>query len=254
MTKLSAVLIVKNEGDSLAACLEKLRWADEIIVLDSGSTDNTREVARKFTSHVYVDEDWQGFGIQRQRAQARARGDWILMVDADEHVTDKLRQEIQHVISANAQNKVYEVPRLSWCFGGFIRHSGWYPDYVVRLYPRQVAHYGPERVHEKLQYAQTVEVTRLKGDLLHYTYRDLEHYLVKSAQYAKEWAMQRAAQGRSTNLLKGMLHGIGCFVKMYVLHAGFLDGRQGFLLAVLSAHSTFVKYADLWIRTKTSAR
>ena len=251
---LSAVLIVKNEGELLGACLEKLRWADEIIVLDSGSSDNTLDVARQFTSHVYVDADWQGFGVQRQRAQAKANGDWILMVDADEHVTDELKHAIQQVVMQNDQAKVYEVPRLSWCFGGFIRHSGWYPDYNVRLYPKQVGHYGSERVHEKLNYAKAVEVMRLKGDLLHYTYRDLEHYLVKSAQYAKEWAKQRAGQGKSTNLISGVLHGMGCFVKMYLLRAGFLDGRQGFLLAVLSAHSTFVKYADLWIRTKTSVR
>ena len=176
------------------------------------------------------------------------------MVDADEHVTDALAQETQHIVRDNDQTKVYEVPRLTWCFGGYIRHSGWYPDYNIRLYPRHVAQYGPERVHEKLHYPQTVEVRRLQGDLIHYTYRDLEHYLVKSAHYAKEWAMQRATQGKSTSLLRGFLHGVGCFVKMYILRAGFLDGRQGFLLAALSAHSTFVKYADLWIRTKTSVR
>jgi (heptosyl)LPS beta-1,4-glucosyltransferase len=254
MPSLSAVLIVKNEEKNLVTCLEKLRWVDEIIVFDSGSTDKTRDVARQFTSHVYVEDDWQGFGIQRQRAQARASGDWILMVDADEHVTDELRQEIQQVVKENDQNKVYEVPRLSWCFGGFIRHSGWYPDYIVRLYPRQVAHYGPERVHEKLNYEQTIEVIRLKGDLLHYTYRDLEHYLVKSAHYAREWSEQRVAKGKTTTIMTGLLHGLGCFVKMYIIHAGFLDGRQGFLLAILSSHSTFVKYADLWVRTKTSAR
>lgn len=254
MPSLSAVLIVKNEGESLAACLEKLRWADEIVILDAGSTDNTLEVARQFTSHVYVDADWQGFGIQRQRAQARASGDWILMVDADEHVTEELQQEIQQVVKDNDQGRVYEVPRLPWCFGGFIRHSGWYPAYRVRLYPSQVARFGPERVHEDLVFSKDVEIKQLKGDLLHYTYRDLEHYLVKSAHYASEWAAQRAAKGRTTNLLTGLLHGVGCFLKMYVLRAGFLDGRPGFLLAVLSAHSTFVKYADLWVRTTTSLR
>ena len=252
MPSLSAVLIVKNEEATLAACLEKLRWADEIVVVDSGSSDNTLEVARQYTPHVYVEADWQGYGVQRQRAQAKASGDWVLMVDADEHITDELRQEIQHIVRNNDQTKVYAVPRLTWCFGGYIRHSGWYPDYNVRLYPRQVAQYGAERVHEKLHYPHTVEVCRLQGDLIHYTYRDLEHYLVKSAHYAKEWAVQRAAQGKSTSLLRGVLHGIGCFVKMYILRAGFLDGRQGLLLAALSAHSTFVKYADLWIRTKTS--
>ncbi len=254
MPSLSAVLIVKNEEEGLAACLEKLRWADEIIVLDSGSTDKTRDIARRFTSHVYVEDDWQGFGIQRQRAQARASGEWILMVDADEHVTDELQREIQQVVKENDQSIVYEVPRLPWCFGGFIRHSGWYPAYRVRLYPRQVAQFGKQRVHEDLEYSTEVEIKRLKGDLLHYTYRDLEHYLVKSAHYASEWAEQRAARGKTTTLLTGLLHGLGCFIKMYILRVGFLDGRQGFLLAILSAHSTFVKYADLWIRTKTSSR
>ena len=254
MASLSAVLIVKNEADILAACLDKLRWADEIVVVDSGSSDNTVEIARQYTSHVYSESDWQGYGVQRQRAQAKASGDWILMVDADEHVSDLLRSEIQHIVSQNEQTNVYEVPILPWCFGRFIRHAGWYPAYKVRLYPNQVAHYGPERVHEKLSYVKAIEVKQLKGDLLHYTYRDLEHYLVKSARYAKEWAEQRAVQGKSTNLFSGVLHGIGCFIKMYFLRAGFLDGWQGFLLAALSAHSTFAKYADLWVRTKTSAR
>lgn len=251
MAKLSAVLIVKNEEAGIADCLEKLRWADEIIVLDSGSTDNTRELARRFTSHVFVDDDWQGFGIQRQRAQERASGDWILMVDADEHVTEELQHEIRQVVTENDQSKAYEMPRLPWCFGGFIRHSGWYPGYRVRLYPRQAARFGSQRVHEDLVYNKDIEIKRLRGDLLHYTYRDLEHYLVKSAQYASEWAQQRAAKGQTTTLFTGLLHGLGCFVKMYIVRAGFLDGRQGFLLAILSAHSTFVKYADLWVRTKT---
>lgn len=253
MPSLSAVLIVKNEEGTLAPCLEKLRWADEIVVVDSGSSDNTIEVARQFTSKIFVEADWQGYGVQRQRAQSYASGDWILMVDADEYVTDALRLEIQDVVRVNDQSKVYAVPRLTWCFGGFIRHSGWYPDYNVRLYPRQIAQYGTERVHEKLHYPTSVEVGQLTGDLIHFTYRDLEHYLIKSAQYAKEWAVQRAEQGKSTSLFTGLLHGLGCFVKMYLLRAGFLDGRQGFLLAVLSAHSTFVKYADLWIRTRTSS-
>jgi len=252
MPNLSAVLIVRNEAASLAACLEKLTWADEIVVVDSGSSDSTLEVARQFTSKVFIEADWQGYGVQRQRAQTYASGDWVLMVDADEHMTDALRQEIQHVVRMNDQSKVYAIPRLTWCFGGYIRHSGWYPDYNVRLYPRQVAQYGAERVHEKLHYPSSVEILRLTGNLIHYTYRDLEHYLIKSAHYAKEWAVQRSAQGKSTTLFNGLLHGLGCFVKMYLIHAGFLDGRQGFLLAVLSAHSTFVKYADLWVRTRTS--
>lgn len=254
MPKISAVLIVKNEEANLPSCLEKLKWADEIIVLDSGSSDNTRDTARRFTPHVYVEDNWQGYGVQRQRAQARASGDWIFMVDADEHVTPELAAEIQRVVKSNDQRNVYAVPRLSWCFGRFIRHSGWYPDYVVRLYPKAKAHYGNELVHEKLHYDAELWETRLRGDLLHYTYRDLEHYLVKSAQYASAWAEQRRLRGKRSSLTQGILHGLACFLKMYVIRFGFLDGKQGLLLALLSGHSTFAKYADLWVSQQAGSK
>jgi len=248
MAHLSVVMIVKNEAHILSACLEQLNWADEIVVLDSGSSDNTVEVARRYTDKVFIAADWQGYGVQRQRAQAYATGDWVLMVDADEVLTPALIAEIKSVVEDDKRNRVYAIPRLSYCFGRFIRHSGWYPDYVVRLYPRDLAGYNGARVHEKLEFPESMEVVRLHADMLHYTYRDLEHYLVKSAHYASEWARQRELCGKSASLLQGFLHGIGCFVRMYVVKAGFLDGRQGLLLALLSAHSTFVKYADLWVR------
>jgi len=254
MATISAVLIVKNEENILTACLDKLRWVDEIIILDSGSTDNTLAKARQYTSHIYVDADWQGFGIQRQRAQARASGDWILMVDADEHVTNELSHEIQQVVKENDQRKVYAVPRLPWCFGGFIRHSGWYPAYKVRLYPKNAAAYDDQRVHEKLEYLKPVDVVRLKGDLLHFTYYDLKQYLIKSTLYAAEWAEQRDRVGKKGSLLRGVSHGIFCFLRMYLLRAGFLDGKRGFLLASLSAFSTFAKYADLWVRQQKQSR
>ena len=250
MSSLSIVMIVKDEANSLAACLDKVLWADEIIVLDSGSSDNTVEVARKFTDKVFVAEDWQGYGVQRQRAQENAACDWVLMIDADEHVTPELSVEIQGIVKANDQFRAYAVPILPWCFGRFIRHGGWYPAPKVRLYPRSRARYGDERVHEKLYFDEGMTTKKLKGDLLHFTYRDMEHYLVKSAHYAAEWAEQRKKDGRSATLTQGAIHGLGCFLKMYLFKAGFLDGRQGLLLAILSAHSTFVKYADLWSRNQ----
>ena len=247
--KISAVLIVKNEADTLAKCLQALVWVDEIVVLDSGSRDNTVDVARGYTDKVFTATEWSGFGVQRQRAQSYATGDWVLMVDADEILTPALIAEIKAVVSdPDSVDSVYALPRLSYCFGRFIRHSGWYPDYVVRLYPRQKAAYNAARVHEKLEYGNSLTLKKLRGDMLHYTYRDLEHYLVKSAHYASEWALQRELSGKSASLLQGVLHGVGCFVRMYIVRAGFLDGRQGLLLAILSAHSTFVKYADLWVR------
>ena len=248
---IAAVLIVKNEQDHLRACLETLAWVDEIVVVDAGSSDGTREIARDFTDKVAVEDDWQGFGRQRQRAEALVESDWILMVDADERVTPALRESIQAALSEGAP-AIYTLPRLSWCFGAFIRHSGWYPDRVARLYPRGRAGYNEALVHEKLENPEGLAVRPLEGDLLHYTYRDLRHYLEKSAHYAQAWAEQRAARGKRGSLAAGIGHGIGCFLRMYLLKAGFLDGRQGLLLALLSAHSTFAKYADLWIRTRTS--
>lgn len=236
----------------LRDCLESIKWVDEIIVLDSGSQDKTVDIAKEYTEKVYSNTDWQGFGIQRQRAQKYVTSDWILMIDADERLTTELRHSIEDVVKENIKQIACKVSRLSFVFGRFIRHSGWYPDYVIRLYRNSDGNYSSNRVHEKLELKQAIKVVPLKGDLIHYTYKDLEHYLTKSAHYAAEWALQRHNAGRKTSLLNGMMHGIACFIKMYFARAGFLDGKQGFLLAALSAHSTFVKYADLWVRNNTS--
>ncbi len=251
MPTLSVAMIVKNEAQDLAQCLDSVKdWADEIVILDSGSTDETEQIARRYGAKFYQHTDWQGFGKQRQLAQQYVTSDYVLWLDADERVSDELRRSIQQAVQQNQPNAVYQLPRLSEVFGRQIRHSGWYPDYVVRLYRTQFAKYGDELVHEKVHYPATAEVKKLNGDLYHYTYKDIHHYLVKSASYAKAWATQREAQGKTASLFDGVTHALGCFVKMYLLKAGFLDGKQGFLLAVLSAHSTFVKYADLWVRTK----
>jgi (heptosyl)LPS beta-1,4-glucosyltransferase len=249
MSTLSAVIIVKNEEAHLAQCLRTLHWADEIIVLDSGSTDATCQIAQSFNARVEQAPDWQGFGIQRQRAQALASCDWILMIDADERITPELQTAIQAHIKG--EPAIGRMSRLSWCFGGFIRHSGWYPDMIDRLYPKHSARFNDALVHEKLLNTHDLPVKRLRGDLLHYTYDSMRHYLVKSAHYADLWAQERQTKGKTTNLSMAFLHGLGCFFRMYVLKAGFLDGRPGLLLALLSAHSTFVKYADLWVRGQT---
>ena len=248
MATLSVALIVKNEEHNLAACLDTVTWADEIVILDAGSDDNTVNIAKRYTKKVFINADWQGYGVQRQRLQEFTSCDWILMLDADERLTSELSSSIKDAIKDNDENSVYALPRLSWCFGKFIRHSGWYPDYVTRLYVKDKAQYTSQLVHEKLEYDKSISLVKLKGDLLHYTYRDIEHYLVKSAGYASAWAEQREKKGKSSSLFQGFTHGLACFLKMYIFRLGFLDGRQGLLLAVLSGHSTFVKYADLWAR------
>ena len=251
MPTLSVAMIVKNEAQGLAKCLETVQgWVNEIIVLDSGSSDETVQIAESFGAKVYVNSDWQGFGKQRRLAQQYVTSDYVLWLDADERVTPELKQSILQAVEKDDKNTVYQVSRLSEVFGKQIRHSGWYPDYVVRLYRTDFAQYGEELVHEKVHYPKHATVKKLSGDLLHFTYKDIHHYLVKSASYAKAWAVQRANAGKKASLLDGVTHAVGCFVKMYLLKAGFLDGKQGFLLAILSAHSTFVKYADLWDRTR----
>lgn len=253
MPTLSVAMIVKNEAQDLAACLETVKgWVNEIVILDSGSTDETLQIAERFDAKVYINTDWQGFGKQRQLAQQYVTSDYVLWLDADERVTPELKQSILQAVENNEQNTVYQVSRLSEVFGRQITHSGWYPDYVVRLYRQDFAQYGDELVHEKVHYPKNAQVKKLKGDLLHFTYKDIHHYLVKSASYAKAWAIQRANAGKKASLMDGVTHALGCFVKMYLLKAGFLDGKQGFLLAILSAHSTFVKYADLWNRTRNN--
>ncbi|UXI01448.1 glycosyltransferase family 2 protein [Photobacterium sp. TY1-4] len=250
---LAVALIVKNEADNLQACLASVSgWVDEIIVLDSGSTDHTEAVARQYTDKFYVNAEWPGFGPQRRLAQSYVTADYVLWLDADERVTPELRASIEQTLANPQANTVYSIARLSWVFGRYIRHCGWYPDRVNRLYPTALTQYNEDLVHEKVELNESMQVAKLDGDLLHFTYNDLHHYLVKSAGYAKAWAEQREKRGKRSSISQGLLHALGCFLKMYVIKAGFLDGKQGLLLSILSAHSTFVKYADLWIRTSTA--
>ncbi|MGF1710754.1 glycosyltransferase family 2 protein [Vibrio kagoshimensis] len=249
---LAVALIVKNEAQNLDACLKTVAdWVDEIVVLDSGSTDETEAVARQYTEKFHTNIDWPGFGPQRRIAQQYVESDFVLWLDADERITPELQSSIQAAVAKNEPNTLYNICRLSWVFGRYIRHCGWYPDRVVRLYPTKLTQYDNSLVHEKVETTSDMQVKELSGDAIHYTYNDLHHYLVKSAGYAKAWAEQREKRGKKSSILEGMVHAIACFVKMYIIKAGFLDGKQGFLLSVLSAHSTLVKYADLWIRTST---
>ncbi|MDG3086911.1 glycosyltransferase family 2 protein [Vibrio hannami] len=249
---LAVALIVKNESQHLKACLDTVNgWVDEIVILDSGSTDDTEQVARQYTDKFFVNAEWPGFGPQRRLAQSYVESDYILWLDADERVTQELKASILKAVEENKPDTLFRFARLSWVFGRYIRHCGWYPDRVLRLYPTKLTQYNDVLVHEKVEVSRDMKVEKLQGDAIHYTYNDMNHYLVKSAGYAKAWAEQREKKGKKSSISQGIIHALTCFLKMYVLKAGFLDGKQGFLLSILSAHSTFVKYADLWIRTST---
>lgn len=242
---LSVVLIVRNEAELLTDCLSSVSWADEIIVLDSGSTDATEEITRQFGAKFYQNTDWQGFGKQRQLAQRYATGDVILMIDADERVSPELRQSIESVLQNVDKNQVYSLGRLNLFLGRFMRHSGWYPDRVNRLYCAKHFRYNDDLVHESLAIGNA-DIVPLKGDLLHLTCRNFFDFQRKQLSYAEAWAKQRHQQGRHCSFFSIISHTLGAFFKTWILRTGFLDGKQGLILAGVNAQYTFNKYAALW--------
>lgn len=241
--KLSVVVITKNEEASIERCLRSVAWADEVIVLDSGSSDRTVEIAAALKARTSVTADWPGFGPQKNRALALATGDWVLSLDADEWVTPELRDEIRSVIAASGAPDAFRLPRLSSFCNRQMRHSGWWPDYVVRLFRRGAARFTEDLVHERVEVRGPVGT--LANPLLHETYVSLEEMLDKFNNYSSLGArmlQERAVRG---GLTKAILHGLGAFFRTYLLRRGFLDGREGFMLAVANAEVTYYKYLKL---------
>jgi glycosyltransferase involved in cell wall biosynthesis len=244
MGTLSVVTIALNEERNIAECLASVRWADELIVVDSGSTDRTVAIAQQFTSRVLVVE-WKGYGATKNYALDQAQGDWVLWLDADERVTPQLADEIRGVIAqGDAEVSGYTVARRAYFLGRWIRHSGWYPSRVTRLFRRMRGRFSEARVHEQL----TVKgrVNDLRNDLLHHTDPDLQHYFAKFNRYTSLAAEDMAEAGRRFSIADLLVRPAFLFVKMYVLRLGFLDGIHGFVLSVVSSAYVFVKYAKLW--------
>ncbi|EGR4261592.1 glycosyltransferase family 2 protein [Vibrio cholerae] len=244
---LAVALIVKNEAKHLQACLETVAdWVDEIVILDSGSSDETEAIARRFTDKFYVNADWPGFGPQRRLAQSYVTADYVLWLDADERVTPELKASVLDAIQQNSDCTLYAINRISSAFGKFIQHSGWSPDWVVRLYKTKDTHYDNALVHEKVIVGQ-YKIKKLAGRLQHFTYENLHHYINKTTGYLKAWADERDGKKKSS-LSIAIAHALSSFIKMYIIKLGFLDGKHGFILAWLSMNSTFIKYVDLYLR------
>lgn len=243
--KVSATVITMNEADNIGDCLASVRQvADEIIVLDSGSTDATAEIARQYADVVEV-TDWPGFGIQKQRALDRATGDWVLSIDADERITEELAREINHHL-ADPDADAYKLPWAVTIYGRRLDfgRSGRAP---LRLFRREGVSFSDALVHEKILIPQGRKVRTLRGRLTHYTHRDYGHSLEKSAKYAWLGAREKHRRGKRTRtLLYPTLRGLMTFVQVYFLRFGFLDGQVGYLTAVTYAQVTFNKYAGLW--------
>lgn len=238
--RLSAIIITKNEATRIRACLESVAFADEIIVLDSGSTDETVAICREYTARVEV-TDWPGFGPQKNRALARASGDWILSIDADETVSDALRQAILAAIVRPDAPAGYRMPRASSYCGRIMRHGGWWPDYVVRLVRRGRGRFSEHLVHETLEVDG--EIGTLSEPLTHVSFDNLKQVLAKIDSYSSAGALQMQQQGRNATLAAAVGHGLWTFIRTYFLKRGFLDGVEGFMLAVSNAEGTYYRYA-----------
>lgn len=247
---LSVILITRNEAQRLRDVLQAVTWADEIVVLDSGSTDNTVAIAREFTDKVVVSRDWPGFGPQKNRALDLATGDWILSIDADEVVTPVLAEEIRHVMAAS-RGAVYALPRLSFFLGRPMKHGGWWPDHVPRLFRRNCARFSDDLVHERLLFDGQAVV--LKNPLLHDTMPSLEDAISKMDRYSSAGALRMHAQGRTSNVSRALVHSAWTFFRCYVLRAGFLDGAEGFVLAAANAQGTYYRYVKLWALGRPAA-
>lgn len=243
-------MITKNEANNIGDCLRSVRFADQIVVLDSGSTDATIEIARSMRADVSSSPDWRGFGVQKNRALNVATGDWVLSLDADERVTPELAQEIQAQLAqaqVSGQSVAFTIPRLTQFCGVWIRHCGWTPDYVLRLFRRGEAFFSDDLVHEKLQLIRAdIPIVRLKNPLLHYSYPTPEHYWRKLQRYSEDWARQRHERGQKATITRAALSAVTAFIRSYVFQLGFLDGAMGFAVCTMQAQSAFGKYFELY--------
>lgn len=245
---LSVIIITKNAAEDIDRCLKSLQWADEIIVVDSGSTDNTVVECQKYTPHVFI-TDWPGFGPQKNRALSKASCEWVLSIDADEWLSSELATEIQKTLS-NPLHSAYEIPRRSKFCGRWMHYGAWRNDWVLRLFRRGEAQFSKDRVHEKIIFSGSVG--QLRHPLLHEPFKSLEEVINKMNHYSSSSAEQRALKKQSSSVLKALWHGIWTFCKCYFLKAGFLDGREGFILAVSNAEGSYYRYLKLYYLSKSS--
>ncbi|TLY27165.1 MAG: glycosyltransferase family 2 protein [Ignavibacteria bacterium] len=243
-TPLSVIIITLNEEERIVDCLKSVEWADDIVVVDSGSTDRTVELAKQYTQKVLA-AGWMGFPQAKTFALRHAANEWVLWLDADERVSPELAGEIRDILRrGSAAYAGFEVARRAYFIGKWIRHCGWYPGYVVRLFRKDAGAFTGSRVHEKLEVRGPVG--RLRHDLFHFTDENLYHYFGKFNTYTSLAAEDARDAGKRFSYYNLLVRPPYLFFKMYILRLGFLDGMHGFTLSLLSAAYVFVKYAKVW--------
>jgi glycosyltransferase involved in cell wall biosynthesis len=247
---LSVIIITKNEAANIRACLDSVTFATERIVVDCGSSDDTVAIARGAGAIVIETADWPGFGPQKNRALRAATAEWVLSLDADERVTEPLRDEVLAAVQKPAYDG-YVIPRLTSFYGHLIRHSGWYPNYSLRLFRRIAGRFSNDLVHERVVLDRP-PYGHLRTPLVHYSYVDPNDYLRKLAQYSTLGAEQAFAAGRRSGLANALLHALSAFLRSYISRRGILDGRQGVMAAILAAESIYHKYFKLMLLTEAA--
>lgn len=246
----SLVIITLNEEKGIARAIESAGFCSDVVVLDSGSTDNTCQIARELGARVFL-EEWRGFQAQKQRATELAVNDWVLSLDGDEAVSSELREEIKSILSSWARGEEqshyttdgYRIPRLTWNLGRWIRHGGWYPDFQLRLFNRTRAKWVGGQIHERVKASR---VERLKGALLHYPFARHFDQVATNNRYSGLGAEALHSSGQKFKVSKLILKPVSKFVETYIFKRGFLDGLPGFIIAVGAAYSIFLKFAKLW--------
>ena len=243
---LSVTIITLNEEKNIERCLKSVLWADEILIVDSGSTDKTLEICKKHNCKI-IQTEWLGFGPTKKLAVKMAANDWILCIDADEQVTEELKQRIGKILS-NPQAVGYRIKRKSFYLGKMVNHSGWDRDFPLKLFNRQFGNFNDKLVHESV--VLSGEVKKIKQPLLHYTYPSITSHIKKMDKYSHLGAESAAQKGKSATILGAIIRGIIKFVKMYFLELGLLDGKIGFVLCYNSAFGTYLKYLKLWEKNR----
>jgi glycosyltransferase involved in cell wall biosynthesis len=239
----TATVITLNEAAHIEACLASLAWADERLVVDSGSMDGTADLARAAGARV-IERAWPGYSAQKDFAAGEASHDWIVSVDADERITPALAAEIRAVVATPGDKVGFRVPRITFHLGRWIRTTDWYPDYQLRVYDRRHAGWKQRRVHESV--TARGPVGQLTHNLQHYAYRDLAHHHETMQRYTTLAAQQMHEEGRKASVFALLFHPPAAFLRNYVLKRGFMDGTPGLIISAMNAHYVFLKFAKLW--------
>ena len=243
MKQLSVVLITYNEERNIVDCLKSVKWTDEIVVVDANSQDGTVELCLRYTNKIFQ-RAWPGFGPQKNFGIDQVTSEWILIVDADERVTPALRDEIREIIKQPGENVGYHIPRRNFWYGKWVRWAGMYPDYQLRLFKKSAGRYNDVAVHENL--ILNGPTSYLKNPMDHITERRLSDHMKKFMQYTTLAAEEKAKSRKKVSMLDLGLNHVATFLKSYLIRQGFRDGIHGFIVSVLAAMYTFVKYAKLW--------